>query len=303
MLLQQPVDLSHVDAGAGGEWSELPGSGDCEPESIRATDRRLSCIYRPGTQVAALRALAHGPAEQHCSDIRVADDGWVAARCGAQAGYASFSDIRLCKAGTLDYADGELQCRPSRNLGDFLDWCDVRIHSQGTLEGHCRIRDYPTTHFVQVVDVGQCDIGSIVRDDEGRLSCTRHDEGKTPETVHGPFEMACSQVSVDDSGRMSAQCPGAGDARATLTFRDVRQCTRGSMTLQDGRLWCTPTAAMGSFAGSCSSARLWNDDVLEADCQGARGRDARHTVLEQVRTCKAGSVGNDHGTLTCARSD
>ncbi|PZQ79504.1 MAG: hypothetical protein DI549_19960 [Ancylobacter novellus] len=288
-------------AGEGGALTSIPNVAACEPDTIRANNQKLSCLYKAG---AVVPEQSRGPFLEACKDVKVDAAGVLTAACVVEGGAPRtlhFADIHFCVPDTLALREGRLWCQPVPALGPFAESCTVAVSDDAALAGDCP--NWPLTMPATRLDqFAECERGSIVNR-QGHLACNRlaaaDPEAVLPGQKRGAFLRACTDITVTDMGRLTARCPDAEGRPIAMSFADVRLCQPDTLVSEEGGLWCKPAGRVGAFTGSCS-VLMSHEGTLKGTCRNDRRADVP-VKLEMIERCIGGSINNANGRLLCER--
>lgn len=281
-------------AGTSGQQTVLPWVSHCLPNSISNTNGKLTCSYE--NDFLGWVHLAN------CDDINVVtSSGELTAKCSATAVgnklEAKFPDIRRCQVGTAINDNGTIKCMPelSRYSGNWKDTCsNTLLTADDTLEASCKPRDASNCGRTALRLASKCQADTIVNKG-GMLMCRyRADAQATVELRN------CSNVVVKNNRELTATCHES----AAVSFPDIGRCEPGTLFNDGGKIKCAPKVELysGSWTESCS-VLLTSDDKLEGICQTGQSCSSwtKQSELSNASGCVKGSIGNNHGQLTCER--
>jgi hypothetical protein len=226
-----------------------------------------------------------------------------ASGCGASVddtiGAGAEDDVGTAKQAVVFNVPGSWQQSCSNALGVVIDGQYVRSAIFSVpftrLVAPCR-REDGSWQRAELPLPYSCngDVGN----NNGQLVCARYPRESLPQ---GSYLNSCEIPGVTKTGLLQALCYDGSGVKRYASLVHPYSCY-GDVGNNNGQLQCAryPIEALpqGTYLGSCQLAGL-NGSTLEAQCYNNSGY-LQYTSLSNVTGC-VGDIGNQNGTLTCAR--
>jgi hypothetical protein len=113
----------------------------------------------------------------------------------------------------------------------------------------------------------------------------------------GSYKQTCPNRTVNNDNSIAAECRYDGGTRWTR-LPGVNQC-KGDISNKNGNLYCDRGLPAGSYIESCDNMDF-NGSRIDANCRV--GNNWPRTSL-LIGKCKAGTISNNNGNLTCNISE